>query len=265
MAKNHGRGGVRTVWEKNSPDPLVDLAARCVLAHPECLFAIGRDVDDDEPKEEDVFNGRELSSNPSTSSVGSATASADLQVESTAPLSSTGSTVKLSVETVLDRGGGAIPPADNSARRKSTDRDESRRFVLREGLRLPAEICETLFAIIHEEGLDLEDNFAIAFSNPGKSRIKSVDLSGSSLTDRGFEALAGHNLRVLNVSNCRYLTIESLEALNRHSDSLIDLNIGNSVRFLPEYVCSRMDEDQVQCSTFYILGGDSAYRNSSLY
>jgi hypothetical protein len=44
----------------------------------------------------------------------------------------------------------------------------------------------------------------------------------------------------------RFLTTESLEALNKHSESLLDLYIGDTVRFLPEYVCTRMDEDQVR-------------------
>jgi hypothetical protein len=65
------------------------------------------------------------------------------------------------------------------------------------------------------------------------------------VTDRGFESLVGQNLRVLNIHNCRFLTTDSLEALNRQSESLVDLNIGNTIRFLPEYVCSKMDEDQV--------------------
>ena len=84
----------------------------------------------------------------------------------------------------------------------------------------------------------------MAFSDPEKSRIKSVDLSGSSLTDQGFQALAGHNLRVLNVNNCRFLTTESLESLNKNSEALVDLYVGNTIRFLPEYVFTRMDDDQ---------------------
>jgi len=147
MAKNPNLEGARTVWEKNSPDPLVDLAARCVLAHPECLFAIGRDADDETVN--DVPHDVELTSNPSTSSTG-ASASADLHEESTA-LSSTASTIKLSIEITADR----IPPSGALTRRASTETDERRRFALHKGLRLPAEICETLFSIMHEEGLDL--------------------------------------------------------------------------------------------------------------
>jgi hypothetical protein len=58
---------------------------------------------------------------------------------------------------------------------------------------------------MHEEGLDLEDDFAMAFGNVDLCRIKSVNLSGSSVTDRGLEALVRHNLRSLNIHNCRCL------------------------------------------------------------
>ena len=151
MAKNPSRSGVRTVWEKNSPDPLVDLAARCVLAHPECLFAIGRDAD--EESDTDVRRNVEMTSTPSTSSSGAT--STDLRDESTSALLTTASTIKLSIEITADR---AVISGydDETLRNTATERERSRRFVLHKGLRLPAEICETLFSIMHEEGLDLE-------------------------------------------------------------------------------------------------------------
>jgi hypothetical protein len=164
MSRNPGGGGARTVWEKNTPDLLVDLAARCVLAHPECLFSIGRA--DEEDSTADVALNVELSSNPSTSSTGNS--STDLQKESTtlSTSNSADSTVKLSIEIKAERGG----TIDESPSTKSVDDKGHRRFALHKGLRLPAEICETLFTMMHEEGLDLEDNFAMAFSDPTVSR-----------------------------------------------------------------------------------------------
>jgi len=44
MARNNV--GLRTVWEKNSPDSLVDLSARCVLKHSACLFVFKSQADD---------------------------------------------------------------------------------------------------------------------------------------------------------------------------------------------------------------------------
>ena len=32
------QGGIPTIWEENSPDPLVDLAVRCLLRNPSTLF-----------------------------------------------------------------------------------------------------------------------------------------------------------------------------------------------------------------------------------
>ena len=99
---------------------------------------------------------------------------------------------------------------------------------------------------LDEEGLDLEDDFALAFGDPSISRIRSVDLSGSSVTDRGLKCLLAHKLRVLNIHNCRFLSKQSLEALNQNSESLLDLNVGNTSRFFPEYVYPKMDEDLVR-------------------
>ena len=246
MAKNPGEDGSRTVWEKNTPDPLVDLATRCVLANPSCLFTIGRDGDDEIDLTSDASSSVALTSNPSTSSSAGAASSSDLPEVSTSISSNSvtpngrvsatqlsanrGLSINASIEQILAY-------AENSVDYKRT-----RRFKLHKGLRLPVEISEKLFSTLHEEGLDLEDDFALAFSDPTVSRIRSVDLSGSSITDRGLKCLLAHKLRVLNINNCRHLTIDSLEALNRESDSLVDLTVGNTGRFFPEYIFTQMDE-----------------------
>lgn len=243
MAKNPGEDGSKTVWEKNTPDSLVDLATRCVLANPSCLFTIGHDGDDDDKIDlmSEASSNVALTSNPSTSSSAGAASSSDLTEVSTSLSSNSGTpngrmsanrglSINSSIDQILSY---AELPVDDK---------RSRRFKLHKGLRLPGEISEKLFSTLHEEGLDLEDDFAMAFSDPTVSRIRSVDLSGSSITDRGLKCLLAHKLRVLNIHNCRHLTIDSLEALNRESESLVDLTVGNTCRLFPEYIFTQMDE-----------------------
>ena len=235
MAKNPGGGGQNTVWEKNTPDPLIDLAARCVLAHPACLFSMVP-VDEIDSTFEISTNLVPTSTNASTSTLQS--------VASPLSSSSMTCTIKSSKDSVSLQTGFLSAVSENLS--KTDPNVDKRHFMLHPGLRLPAEICEKLFSTLHEEGLDLEDDFALAFGDPSISRIRSVDLSGSSVTDRGLKCLLAHKLRVLNIHNCRFLSKQSLEALNQNSESLLDLNVGNTSRFFPEYIYPKMDEDLVR-------------------
>ena len=241
MAKNLGDGPQNTVWEKNTPDPLIDLAARCVLAHPACLFSMVPADETDSTIDE--------STNLVPSSTNASTSTAATLESVASPLSTPSAHVPskndFSTEIVTLQQTAFLSSVSTNLSKTDSNVDK-RHFMLHPGLRLPAEICEKLFSTLHEEGLDLEDDFALAFGDPSISRIRSVDLSSSSVTDRGLKCLLAHKLRVLNIHNCRFLSTQSLEALNQNSESLLDLNVGNTSRFFPEYICPKMDDDQVR-------------------
>lgn len=107
---------------------------------------------------------------------------------------------------------------------------------LQDGMHLPAEIGEKLFHISQEEGIDLNDKFAHIFKDTQTSRVRQLSVRDSSLTDNGMQYLVGHNLRELDIHNCAGLTVQTLHNINRHSDHLHSLCIGNSVQILPDYL-----------------------------
>lgn len=115
-------------------------------------------------------------------------------------------------------------------------------FTLLPDLHLPTEICEKLFATLHEEGLDIEDCTAGIFADVNSCRLRRVNVRCSSITDHGLEYLLRHNLRDLDIHNCEALTSRTLESLNKYSKHLVNLNIGNTVQILPDYIYPKSDE-----------------------
>jgi len=99
---------------------------------------------------------------------------------------------------------------------------------------LPTEIAEKLFQLAQEEGMDLNDNFTKIFRD--MTRIQRVSLRDSSITDRGLKYILRHKLRELDIHNCPALTVNTLHSINKYSDSLTSLLIGNSVQILPDYL-----------------------------
>ena len=135
---------------------------------------------------------------------------------------------------VADNNGGGSFEAGAAA--LPVDGPPPTKLALLPDLHLPTEICEKLFAMLHEEGLDVEDATASAFSDTETSRLRCVNVRGTSITDEGLLGLLKHNLRDLDVHGCHSLTKASLENINRHAESLVNLNIGNSVDILPDYI-----------------------------
>jgi len=114
-------------------------------------------------------------------------------------------------------------------------------------LMLPAELSERLLRTIHEEGLDVTDAAAAPFAPDGGrcGRLREVSVRDSSVTAEGLAALLAHQPAALDVHNCQNLEPFSLELVNRHSDSLTSLNLGNTVHILPDYVLDGKDDDDV--------------------
>lgn len=102
------------------------------------------------------------------------------------------------------------------------------------GFHLPTEIGEKLFRCAHEEGLDINDTFVRRFRSITK--LCRANLRESSISDKGLKYLLRHKLRELDIHNCPGLTASSLHGINRHSDNLQHLCIGNSVQILPDYL-----------------------------
>lgn len=171
--------GLPTIWEANSPDRLVDLATRCILANPRAIFRISK-----EKKKSAEDDGLLL----------------------------------------LDR-------------RNTSDFTE-----LHEGIILPTDICEKLLQTMHSEGLDLDDRVAKAFGDVTCARFMRISLRGSSITDEGLACLLRHNLRELDIHNCRHLTRASLDHLNAHMKQMVALTIGDSTEVLPSYAVDFFNE-----------------------
>ncbi len=74
--------------------------------------------------------------------------------------------------------------------------------------------------------------------------------------------LLRHELTSLDVHNCVNLSRRSLEAINRHSMSLLSLNVGNSVQILPD--CIMPADDALEDSLDEVDDGieDATQRSS---
>ena len=108
-------------------------------------------------------------------------------------------------------------------------------------LYLPADICDKIFKMIVEEGLDIDDHIAGVFSDTTRSRLRSVNVRDCSLTDVGLTCLLRHQLRDLDIHNCEGLSSKALEIINMFSDNLVNLNVGSSTHILPDKVVPKIE------------------------
>ena len=215
--------GIRTVWEENSPDSLVDLAARCVLRNPETLFyAI------------DVTRVRRRGGSVES-------------VTERSPFTRSGKwEVTEHEDRVSDKGPRLYERETHSVNYEQNGAQPPIHLRLRPEHQLPIEICEQLLSVLHDEGFDLNDCVLTAFGDPSTSRLRRVHLRHSTLTDLGLKALLKHKLRELDIVGCAHLTEASLEELNHQCcDSLIELSFSgnhpdskNSNSLFPAYIAS---------------------------
>jgi hypothetical protein len=196
--------GEKTVWEENTPDSLLDLCTRYVIANPHTYcYQVQHNAD-----------------------AAAAAAMADIEDEIDSGSGAVGA-----------RGGKVVDGAtggEGGARSKHPTQ-----LALLPDLHLPTEICEKFFDMLQEEGLDVEDMTASAFSDTRTSRLRNVNVRGTSITDEGLLCLLRHNLRSLDISNCEGITRQSLENVNAHSDLLTSLSVGSSAHILPDYIYTR--------------------------
>ena len=120
--------GIKTIWESNSPDQLVDLAARCILRNPKTLF-YAIDVTRTKRRAGSVVNS---TSSPSTrSGKWEVTEHADRISEKSPRL--------------YERGTHSMNYEDNGAQPPIHLR-------LLPDIQLPIEICEKLLGMLYDEG-----------------------------------------------------------------------------------------------------------------
>ena len=101
-------------------------------------------------------------------------------------------------------------------------------YFLHEGVQLPANVSEALMQSCREKGI-LNEALLHAFADPSKTRIRRLNVSNCSITDRTLRWFLPHRLTELDISNCsQTITIESLAYINLYGENLRSLLIGNS-------------------------------------
>lgn len=110
--------------------------------------------------------------------------------------------------------------------------ETSEGYKLYEGLVLPSEICEPLIETYQNIG-EVNDVFVRLFEDIDKTKLFSVHICNSTITDDGLEHLLRHNLYELSLTNCQYLTQRTYTNIFKYSGNLRSLFIGPSVRITP--------------------------------
>ena len=96
---------------------------------------------------------------------------------------------------------------------------ESDLYFCHEGIQLPADVSEALMERCMEKDI-LNEALLHAFSDPNKTKVRRLDVSKCSITDRTLRWFLPHGLSELDISNCNQsLTTESLAYINQHGDT----------------------------------------------
>ena len=198
---------IRTFWEGNSPDSLLDLSIQCLLRNPAILF-YAIDVTR-EPR-----RGTRGASAHSRKEIAEKVTEHEDQISEKGPR-----LYERKTHTVYYEQNGARPPIH---------------LRLHSHHQLPAEVCEKLLTMMHDEGFDLNDSVLTAFGNTSTSRISNVHLRHSTVSDLGLKSLLNHKIHSLDVVGCNQLTETSLGNLNHNCyDSLVELSFSGNLH--PDY------------------------------
>ncbi|XP_049884638.1 protein zer-1 homolog [Pectinophora gossypiella] len=90
---------------------------------------------------------------------------------------------------------------------------------------LPAEICEK-FLLAYQKNNRVSDNIANLFRDRLRTRLYSVRLRNSRITDEGLRCFLEHRPYELELVQCEYLSPASLDAINSNSQNLVSLKFG---------------------------------------
>lgn len=96
---------------------------------------------------------------------------------------------------------------------------------LKDDVILPAEICEK-FLRAYQKKCRVNDNIANLFRDRLRTRLDTVRLRNSRITDEGLRCLLEHKPYEIELVQCEYLSHSSLESINSNSQNLISLKFG---------------------------------------
>lgn len=96
---------------------------------------------------------------------------------------------------------------------------------LRDDVILPAEVCER-FVCAYQRKFRINDSFANIFSDKYRTRLDSVRLRNSRITDSGLRSLVGHRPYEVELVQCEHLSHATLEHINNNSHNLLSLKFG---------------------------------------
>lgn len=135
------------------------------------------------------------------------------------------------------------------------DKSGSGKFLLRNGISIPNEICEKMLEVFQTENTlhYLDDNFVNIFRDTERTRLKRVNVHRSQITDIGLSVLMKHNIIELDISDCVLLGSCSLLAINNNGGSLLSLNIGNSTEILPMSLFSDGFDSSMDIKDFGVI------------
>ncbi|XP_048488430.1 protein zer-1 homolog [Plutella xylostella] len=103
---------------------------------------------------------------------------------------------------------------------------KSRWRKLKDDVILPAEICEQ-FLRVYQRKNRVNDNIANLFRDRTRTRLKTVSLRNSRITDEGLRCLLEHKPSAVDLVQCEYLSQSALDIINNNSENLVSLKFGH--------------------------------------
>ncbi|XP_012281887.1 protein zer-1 homolog isoform X2 [Orussus abietinus] len=105
--------------------------------------------------------------------------------------------------------------------------------TLRKGLVLPSEICDKMLEFAQRDGKDIDETFLSIFEDVKSTRLKTVKIINSCLSDTAIRIIARHKLIKLELNRCSPNLVTSIEHINEHSENLQSLTLRGSFKSNP--------------------------------
>ncbi|CAG9781973.1 unnamed protein product [Diatraea saccharalis] len=99
------------------------------------------------------------------------------------------------------------------------------RRKLKDDVILPSEICEK-FLESYQKVNRVNDNIANIFRDRSRTRLNTVKLRNSRITDDGLKCLLEHKPYEVELVQCEYLAHGALDIINSNSENLVSLKFG---------------------------------------